>query len=285
MPNATLAAMSQSAPLEALVQSCVLKNTPPESFHFPAETIFFDVDDAPENDTLAELEAAVQSGARRVVPFVSLEIAGRIQRDYPGLSRSLVFSPERLQFHSVSAIMGETMLNQRHVLASWASLPDRAADLARAFGPTLFIRPNSATKSFTGFSVAADQLRAEHGALSQTEHVPADELCVIAPAQSLPPIEWRFWVVDGRPVTCAPYRWDEPATTPAETETTPPEELQDFARTAASRTEVIESALVLDVVMSDSGPRVVELNPLSTSGFYPGMDLKALLTALADIFV
>lgn len=277
--------MSQTAPLEALVQSCVLKNTLPESFHFPAETTLYDVDDGPENDTLAALEAAVQSGVRRVVPFVSLEIAGRIQRRYPGLSRFLVFSPERLQFHSVSAVMGETLLNHRHLLTTWASLPERASDLARAFGPALFIRPNLATKSFTGFSVAADQLRAEHQALSQTEHVPADELCVVAPAHALPPIEWRFWVVDGRPVTSAPYRWDEPSDPAAMAETTPPEELQDFARGVASRTEVIESALVLDVVMSEAGPRVVELNPLSTSGFYPGMDLKALLTALADIFV
>lgn len=275
--------MARSVPLEALVQSCILKNTRPEDFDFPVGTTHFDVADG-EHSVLQEFEAAAQSGSRRVVPFVSLQLARRLQRSFPALCCGLVFSPERLEFHRVCAVMGDTLLNNRHFLTTWADLPNRASDLAQAFGPKLFVRPNAATKAFTGFTVAAKNLRSEHHALSQTEHTPADELCVVAPAQSLPAVEWRFWVVDGQLVTSAPYRWDD-ASPGTKDETTPSAEIEDFARVAASRAELLDSALVLDVVRSEKGPRVVELNPLSTSGFYPGMDLEALLAALDDVLV
>lgn len=285
------AATQNSIPVTALVQRCILKNTPVDELRLPPQTAFFDAEEA--DDRLTRLDAEIESGLRRVVPFVSVEVAGLIQRRYPALARFLVFSPERLAFHAVSAVMGQALLNQRHLLVGWGNLPDRADDLERAFGPNLFVRPNAARKPFTGLRVATSRLRMEHAALSQTEHIASDELCVVAPAQELSRTEWRFWVVEGRPVTWAPYAWDEPAaghSAGSELVDDPgpnaslPTAVADLARAAASRTEVIDSALVMDIGVCESGPAVVELNPLSTSGFYPGVNLAELLRSLADIF-
>lgn len=273
----------------ALVQRCVIKNAPADAFGFPEHTEFFDADASGLAERLDRIEAEVASGARRPVPFVSQEMAARIRRGYPSLARNLIFSPERLAFHAVAAVMGPTMLNARHLLVSWAALAERGEDLRRAFGDVLFVRPNAAGKSFTGLSVPVAELGREHAALSQLEHVAADELCVVAPAQAIATTEWRYWVVDGRPVTRAPYRWsDVEASEPSPIDAvsmTPPTEVDTFARAAARRTELIDSAVVMDVVETDLGPRVVELNPLSTSGFHPGMDLAALLVALDDVLI
>lgn len=269
----------------------MLRGTSTEVLGLPADTELFDEQESQLDERLAALDERARAGAQRLVPFVSQEMATKIQRDHRGLGRTLVFSPARLAFHSVASVMGSAMLNHRHVLLGWASIVERADDLARTFGNELFIRPNGSNKAFTGFSVSMDRLRAEHGALSQIEHVPADELCVVAPAQALMPTEWRFWVVDGAPATWAPYRWsdvirgpDPSLEAPARPAESLPPAVVDFARRAARQTEIIDSAVVMDVALTDDGPRIVELNPLSTSGFYPGMDLGTLLEALEVIF-
>lgn len=255
-----------------LIQGDVLKNIGSP----PVGARLFDVHDGALSSTLNELEQSEE----RYIPLVSLEVAFRIQRDHPRLAQSLVFAPQRLAMHLVVAVMGQFLLNEEHLFVTWGQLLKMLPALKTGLGNELFVRPNSALKAFTGFSGSAERLVEEHRALSQIENVPNDELCLVARAREVDPIEWRCWVVDGEVVTFAPYSWED-----VELPKEPPADVMTFAATAARATEAIESAVVMDVgTASGLGPRVLELNPLSTSGLYDGVDIARLVKAVSALF-
>lgn len=265
--------------LRALVQLDLLKNVATADVASDRAEVF-ELADGDASTPLQRAAETMEQGGPRVVPLVSIQVAWRILRGHPRLAEGLVFSPERLDFHAVVARLGSVMLNERHLLVSWSRLPSMLPVLRDALGDGLFVRPNSALKPFTGFSGSVEVVAAEHAALSQTDGVAPEELCVVAPAAPLQTTEWRFWVVDGVPVTWAPYSWGDESL-----DGSVPEEVLDFARRAAAMSEAVESAVVMDVGIADGvGPRVLELNPLSTSGLYRGVDLDKLLDALGPLF-
>jgi hypothetical protein len=143
---------------------------------------------------------------------------------------------------------------------------------------SVFIRPDSGRKLFTGFVAKV----ARDGSLSighehQMRLVAPDAMCLVAQAKRLDPVEWRFWIVDRKVVDSTPYSWDtEPDWAPA------PESCLAVARAMAANPWQPDLAYVVDVVEHGGQSFLLEINAASTSGVYAA-PLEPLLLALRDV--
>lgn len=143
---------------------------------------------------------------------------------------------------------------------------------------SVFIRPDSGRKLFTGFvaAVTADgslSIGHEH----QTRLAAPDAMCLVAPTKKIDPVEWRFWIVDRKVVASTPYSWvTEPEWAPA------PESCVAVSRAMAANPWQPDLAYVVDVVEHNGQAFLLEINAASTSGIYAA-PLETLLLALRDV--
>jgi hypothetical protein len=236
----------------------------------------------PDHLELADLEDTISSRNETPIVFCTLQVATRIQRWFPRLARGVYLPREFLKWSSWSAVIpSEVLLNQRAFLLPWSKIPGEIEALRTLFGEGVFIRPDSPMKPFAGFSCATDDLAREHDALSQTERPGAGELCVISPAKSIAPIERRFWLVDGKAVANAAYSWVDPLPQAGPVSS----EMMQLASRLAGMLEHHDNALTADLIETEDGPRLVELNAMSTSGFYRDLEPELLLGALQEIII
>lgn len=229
------------------------------------------------DDAVTAILAAAGDASDLAPLFVTLPVAARLARQGGAAARGLFFPVELLHYSRYASLVPkELLLNDRFVMAPWRDLSALLPGIAGMFGTDrLFIRPDSPRKPFTGISGSVDWLRAEIPLLGQAERVAAHELVVIAPEQALGATEYRFWVVDGSIATAAPYGWDD-----RHQGLPVPDDAARVARAAAEALQYVETTFVADVGMTDKGPRLIELNAVSTSGWYAGMCMRSLVISL-----
>lgn len=158
-------------------------------------------------------------------------------------------------------------------------MPFCAAHLARV-GREVFVRPVADSKEFAGrvFSRGAFYRWIKEAEQEGSQHVPPDTEVLVAPVVRDIHSETRFWVVDGNVVTWSLYKRGGK---PFQSEDVDPS-VVSFARALAMRW-CPSPAFVVDVAVTDDGPKVVEANCLSAAGFYAG-DMQKLVFALEDYF-
>lgn len=238
------------------------------------------LDEAP----LAALEGEIAKSGDMPLVFCSLQIAGRIRRRHPGLVRGLFLPEAFLRWHRYTSVLPRgVLLNPDAVLLPWSRIPDTAPRLRPLLGDGIFIRPDSPMKPFTGFSVGTDALAFEHAALGRAAAIDPAELCVLAPARTIDPVEYRFWLVNGAVSRAAPggaaYGWHEGS----EDAGRAPKEVVELAECLARDLEQHDNLLVADLAIVDGDARLVELNAVATSGWYKGMNPERLLRDIAEI--
>ncbi|PZO71754.1 MAG: hypothetical protein DI629_21320 [Mesorhizobium amorphae] len=232
----------------------------------------------PESLTLPDRPTAAAAGAlpdRRVPVFATLPWAAMIVRHgQPGVRAGLVFRPETARRSVWSEMIRDrdALLWKDSVMLTWGAIA-RDPDLAiRLGGGSVFVRPDSGLKPFTGFVAAsADELRLE---IASRPHVDAAEICHAAPVRVPEGPELRVWVSAGTAVSSASYGWS------ADDEDASPRWAADgvrLAETAARDLETVDEAFVLDLCLYRGDPRIVELNAYATSGWYRGADPDAII--------
>lgn len=219
----------------------------------------------------------------RVLVFCSLQIAARIDRLHPGLARGVLL-PRRFLHHAVytSCVPRKMLLNPRGVYLPWGRIPDMAETLEHLFTDGVFMRPDSPLKPFTGDAAEPGELRDFHDLMSRTLPIDAEEMTYVTDRKALPKNEWRCWIVDGSVPASAGYAWadeDVPGR-PA------PDVVLRTAHRLAAALERREQVFIADfVVLPGEGVKLVEINALSTSGWYPGTDVETLLRALDPVMM
>lgn len=158
-------------------------------------------------------------------------------------------------------------------------MPFCAAHLA-SVGREVFVRPVADSKEFAGrvFSRGAFYRWIKEAEQEGSQHVPPDTEVLVAKVVRDIHSETRFWVVDGNVVTWSLYKRGGKA---FQSEDVDPGVVA-FARALATRW-CPSPAFVVDVAVTDDGPKVVEANCLSAAGFYAG-DMQKLVFALEDYF-
>ena len=225
------------------------------------------------------------SDSSPVFGFASLRVATQHKRfNLPEVGRGMVMDKRKLTWSSYATILPPSLLlNPFGVMFPWASLmrEDVVKTLKVIFGDRgVFLRPNSPLKPFAGFPTSWDDYEYNIQAYKQLEHVSPGEVVVVSSVKQVDPVEWRFWVTAGKIATFSPYSWGEVP----EGVSDPPNGMLEIVERAIDHLEGYEDSLVIDVAETEFGSKIIELNGLSTSGFYPKMSVGDLLDALPRMY-
>ena len=233
-------------------------------------------------EVLNALTREVEDQDQRPVLFVSLPVAGYVERHHPVLARGLIRASAFLRHGHYHTILPRGLaLNTDGIYLPWGQIPEQAQRLEKLFPQGIFIRPDSPLKPFTGFAVAHKALETEWDLQSRTCHVPMQEMCYIAPRLDLDSTEYRVWIVDAEPVTASAYGWDVDKIWRGNV----PLPIIHAAAQLGRKLELTEQVYTADFIIHGESPRLVELNAVSTSGWYPDMNPSALIEALDQVFL
>jgi hypothetical protein len=197
-----------------------------------------------------------------VVAYGSIPLLRQLSKERPGWAPGSYFRPKSVDYASIGGHIGHLLLNEDFTI-----LPFGEARRRGHGGRALFIRPESATKSFTGFSVAPDMFEFEMKCLETQSHVSPSELVVLAQAREIVS-EARFVIVDGKVVAWSTYSFDDRAVPSAAVDP----RCAAVAREVATNSWQPDTAYVCDVALAVVAglevAKVVELNSFSAAGLY-----------------
>lgn len=212
----------------------------------------------------------------------SLQVTRWAQKLPAGALTAGISLPNGLASHVQMTRFGGNGLNPDGLFVPFSHVPTYWPQFQKIFGPNLFLRPDSEMKTFTGRPMTPEMYTIEMATLEQIDRVPSDTMCQISPMQDIQMPEWRFWCIDERPITWAPYAFDAEVDSNAQPDT----DLVQLATWGAQQMIDIDHLMVIDCVRLKNGtPKIVEANGFSTSGFYPGMDLEKLWFELKDFYI
>lgn len=138
----------------------------------------------------------------------------------------------------------------------------------------IFIRPNSAFKTFTGFEVKVEDFDLEMSSLFQLQNIQNEELILVAKPKVIEG-EFRCVVVDNKVVAYSTYRWDD--ILDIRRDIFP--DCLELAERVANHPYKLDVAYVVDVCRTPDGPKIVEFNSLCSSGLY-ACDVGAIVDSI-----
>lgn len=172
------------------------------------------------------------------------------------------FQPNALQCSVYTNHIPSTLLlNENSIMATFGDIRRRPNFFKSIFGPQAFIRPNSSQKIFSGCML--DNWEDELSAMKQTSSVTDDTIVVLSAPQTILS-EHRLFVVNREVVTATQYQKDGNVCLAA----TSPSQAWDVAQQMADLEWQPDIAYVCDVAITPNGAKMVELNAISTSGWY-----------------
>lgn len=186
------------------------------------------------------------------------------------------FQPNALQCSVyTNHIPSDVLLNENSIMATFGDIRRRPDFFKTIFGARAFLRPNSSQKIFAGCML--NNWDDELSAMAQTSSV-TDETIVVLSAPQTILSEHRMFVVNREVVTATQYQKDGAVDLSA----TSPQDAWDLAQQMANLEWQPDIAYVCDVAITPTGPKIVELNAMSTSGWYLA-DIPKLAHALSTV--
>lgn len=140
----------------------------------------------------------------------------------------------------------------------------------------VFARPSEDTKSFSGQLFEADNLIYWLGKVAASEDrfgLNGDTSIIVSPEKNIK-AEYRLFVVDGEIVSGSLYKVGQLVTA---SETIDPIAI-DYANKMLDIWQP-DRAFVLDIAITDEGPKVIEVNNINSSGFYKS-DISKIVAAI-----
>lgn len=169
---------------------------------------------------------------------------------------------------------GENLLNHK------VSIHRISEDLFWKKGEEKFIKPYNEAKIFTGKVFTETEWKdfVFEGLENQTNRITADSLIQSSEAKRTIK-EARLWIVGGQIVDGGYYRFNDSA--PFEENVS--QNGLDFAKEMILLFN-LEEAFVMDICLTDEGWKIVEINCINSSGFYPNTNVKSVIKALNFYF-
>lgn len=169
---------------------------------------------------------------------------------------------------------GKNLLNHK------VSVQKISEELLWKGGEEKFIKPYNEAKIFTGKIFKESEWKdfVFERLENQTNRITADSLIQVSEAKRTIK-EARLWIVDGQIVDSGYYRLHEDAPF----EETVAQEGLDFAKKMIQLFN-LEKAFVMDICLTDEGWKIVEINCINSSGFYPNTNVKSVIKALNTYF-
>lgn len=196
---------------------------------------------------------------------------GRFQPGHLGVNRRT----SATQYMSYLPL--DWFLNREAKFMTWAMFKQRARELFYDHDTNLlFIRPDSGFKTFAGQRVQFGLLDDDISTLEQISGVMTDTLIMVNPGIDIQG-EFRFVIADKQVIAGSEYRWDGKLDVRRDW----PQECWDLAQKVAQHEWQVDIAYTCDVALTDSGPRIVELNGFSCAGLY-ACDLEKVVAGVSE---
>lgn len=180
----------------------------------------------------------------------------------------------------MSQLPTELFFNHDAVFLPFATIVEKKSLLKKLFGSHLFIRPDSGFKTFTGFNVKLEDLETEIDATRQISNPLPEQLCLIARGK---PIlgEYRLVICDGKVITGSQYRWDDKLDVRIDVH----DEAWSFANKYVAKADwQLDSCYVVDIFLSEDGPKIGEFNSFASSGLY-NCDLNKVVEEVSKLAI
>lgn len=173
-----------------------------------------------------------------------------------------------------SQYYGENLLNHK------ASVHKISEALQWEKGEEKFIKPYNEAKIFTGKVFIESEWKdfIFERLENQANRITADSLIQVSEAKRTIK-EARLWIVGGQIVDGGYYRFNDNA--PFEENVS--QDGLDFAKKMIQLFN-LEEAFVMDICLTDKGWKIVEINCINSSGFYPNTNVKSVIKALNFYF-
>jgi hypothetical protein len=199
-----------------------------------------------------------------VIFYGSLNFASQLMRETNWIPGAYHNTPE-FDCTSYYPYLGKYLLNSNYMMLPYGELYRKRDMLFDKFGEqdTIFVRPNSGGKVFTGKLVTRDRYEKDISQLGYY-HIKPRELVVVANPRNLNK-EWRFIVVDGKVIAGSQYRSnDEKNVSP---EVSP--SAWDLAEEIAGGRYQPARAWSLDICETMAGNQyLMEIGCVSCAGWY-----------------
>lgn len=226
-----------------------------------------------------------------VVAYGTVQFCNQLQRkNGRDWTPCLYFNQNVKNWSKFAPYLSEDLLNDDYVILPFDEVCGR---LVRGeLGPSIFIKPESGLKEFTGQVLDAGMLYSEikkqlspHGIIDPTI------LCVVARPKAIK-AEFRYVIVNRRVITGSEYRWDNKLDVRLDTHPV----CDAMAKKAAEAEWQADTVYVCDVALVenretrggdlciDEVAKVIELNAFSSSGLY-ACDTRKIVEAVSEAAV
>lgn len=173
-----------------------------------------------------------------------------------------------------SKYYGENLLNYN------VSVHTISEQLDWGKGEVKFIKPYKEAKIFTGKVFTEPEWKdfVFEALESQSNRINEDSLVQVSEAKRMIK-EARLWIVGGQIIDGGYYKFNDNAAFEEKIS----EDGLSFANEMI-RLFNLEEAFVMDICLADEGWKIVEINCINSSGFYPNTNVKSLIKALNIYF-
>lgn len=223
---------------------------------------------------------------KQPILFASIEITKYVRKHLSNLASGIImpvdgFDESILFWNRYSTVLPRSwLLNHDCIILPFGSLKHHVTKIERIYGNRIFIKPLSAWKTFTGFDCIAHNINQETSSLRQAENVLDGELTIVTDYKPISETEYRFWCIDGKVISSSAYSWNG---VPESQDI--PLDISRLVEDAADFISIYENALVIDACYHSGVPKIIELNAISTSGWYEGVDINKLLSEITKLYV
>ena len=190
-----------------------------------------------------------------VIGYGSINFCKKVEKTdlFPGV----YFKSDILNYHKYVHNYTNYMLNNDYYLLPFGDLSKRKIN------SSIFIRPDSGLKTFTGKTLTPDNFYDEISSLRQINRVDDSTLCVVSSVKNID-AEFRYFIIDGKVITGSEYRWDN--ILDVRIDTLPVcDELADIVASMQYQPNLM---YVCDIAYTEGCAKIIELNSFSCSGTY-----------------
>lgn len=172
------------------------------------------------------------------------------------------------------------LLNEKHIFLTFDGLKNQKDTVYGFFGgkqETIFVRPNSTAKIFTGLPIKKSEFESEVSSLEQLSSVVPETMVMVSDTKRIL-AEFRFFIVNREVITGTQYKELDNIVSRPHVSMYALKVAEEMAKNKWQP----DIAYVCDVAVLDNGDvKIVELNPISSSGLY-SCDFPKLVVAMNE---
>lgn len=171
-------------------------------------------------------------------------------------------------------------LNHDHLYCTFGSLCDDYNFYYDMFGmDELFFRPNKGRKEFTGYVISRDMMRSELSAIEYMYNMEKDSMILVSTPKAI--LEETRFIIGNREILGASrYRVGGELHEDDKVDQACINFVNDILKKSYW---VPDDLFVIDIAVTEDGPKIVELNAFSCAGWYAGINQQDMIEKVSKI--